>query len=179
MESPTVVVIAGLLLAAGTACGPTRATQAAPAAAGLPPYTAGQAALFGDSFSKDFFGLERTVAPGDDAKLRARVREADSVLVARINTVTRDTDGAAVSYQLVLLPAQTLAGSRPPSQVAVSVDAASPSFAYVQSADADLVGKTVIVFVKRYNQKGVVTLHWHVEADVPPVRQAVERAKLL
>ncbi len=171
----------GWALCALAACGPAGAgSAAAPSAAALPAYSAAEAALFDDTFSPDFFGLERPVAPDRDTRLRARVQVADTVFPARVATVTRDSSGDRAGFSLELQPTgPALRGRDVTQRVVLSVGPTSPSFAWIESVGTDLVGTRLILLAKRYNDGGVVSLHWHGEPDSPPVRQAIDRARLL
>ncbi len=92
--------------------------------------------------------------------------------------MTRDSRGQAASYVLIVVPTGAVRGSAA-GPITLSVDATSPSFPWVRSADADLVGRAVILFVKRYNDGGSPVVHFHAEPDGPEMRRAVESAMLL
>lgn len=184
MESDSFKALAAVLvavaLAAAGCSGSGPATVAAPTTENLPPYGPGAAALFDDTFSPDFFGLERPEAPDSDPKLRTRVQTADTILPARISTVTRDSAGGRSSFTLVLTATgAALRGSSSSEPLTLTVGPESPSFPWIESIGTDLVGVPLILLAKRYNDAGKALLHWHAEPDTPILRRAIERAGLL
>jgi hypothetical protein len=164
------------LLGLGSGCGPNAQPIAAPAAEGLPEYTAEEAIIFDDSFSVAVFGAPVKLRPGDDPKLSERVESADAVVLSKIATVTSDRSRGPRNYQLVLRPvAPAVRGDTPEEPVTVSVTSTSPSYHFVASPDAVLVGRVVVLFFRRYNEEGIVKVHWHAEPATQEVREAIER----
>jgi hypothetical protein len=160
-------------------CGPPRPTTA-PKAAKFPAYGAAEAAIFGDTIAEDFLGGERAVPAHLDERLGLRVRTA-AVFAARITTVNRDSLGdEGPHYSITAQPVgPVLAGQDEAEAVTLLVPPASASYTWVRTLETALVGRPLILFMKRYNDAGVARIHWHLEADVLPVRIAVERAKML
>ena len=163
----------------GPGCGPTAPTST-PKALKYPAYGAAEAALFGDTIAPDFLGAERQKPVTEDEFLALRVAEADSVLSARISTVNRDSrgdEGAHYSLRAVIV-GPALAGRNEAEPVTLLVPPSSASYSWVRALEAALVGRPLILFMKRYNDAGSARIHWHLEPDNLPVRMAVERAKL-
>ncbi|MEZ4223900.1 MAG: hypothetical protein R3B13_23320 [Polyangiaceae bacterium] len=166
------------LAGAHLACGP-RGPTTAPKAERFPPYGAAEAALFGDSMAPDFLGGERREPPETDQYLAMRVAWAESVLVGRISTVDQDArDSGGPHFTLtVTATAPALAGETPDGPVQLLVPPSSSSYTWVRSLDVALVGRPLILFMKRYNDAGLARIHWHLEPDTPAVRMAVDRAR--
>ena len=170
-----VAALAALALIA--ACGPSAQPVPAPSAEKYPEYTPEQASLFDDTFSPAVFGAPVDKPPGEDPKLRERTRLADSVVRAKVATLTRDRGPeGSPSYQLGLRPLEPAwRGETPDQAVFAPVNGGSPAYPFVASADAVLVGRVVVLFVRRYNEGGSATLHWHGEPDTQEVRAAIEK----
>lgn len=164
-----------LVLALG-ACGGTRSGPVDHTLGGLPPYTAADAALLDDRFSPEVFGAE--VDSSDPVARRASL--ADGIVRARITTVTRDSTGRAESFVVTLTPVPPALKGRDVSEpLALSIPTTNPSFGFVKSFEAELVGRTVIVIYKRYAENGEATLRWHIEADGPRAAQAIDRSRIM
>jgi hypothetical protein len=145
----------------------------------LPAFTAEDATLFDDAFAPAVFSSD--TAPDIDHKLYLRARQAESVVPARVATVTEDrgSDGEHV-YTLELRPTgPPLAGVVWRDRVALTVAPASPSYAVLRSLGSSLIGMPVILFFRRYKNDGRQSVHWRAEPDREEVRQAVERARFI
>jgi hypothetical protein len=139
--------------------------------------TPDDAVLFDDSFSPEVLGIG-TGRPDADPDLAGRVERADSVLLVRVATVTSDTDGTALGYQLVLQPvAPSLAGAPAPEPISIAVPPTSASYGFLKTADMALVGGHYVLFWRRFGEDGRVVLHWHATADTPEMRRAVEQIR--
>lgn len=145
-----------------------------------PVYTPAEASLFGDTFSPDFFGAERPIPVELDQKLVRRVAAADVVIGARFSTVNRERRGDRQHFTLAITPhGPQLAGTGRPEIWTLEVPPESPSYAWLSSFGTSLVGKYLIVFLRRYNLSGSASVHWHIEPDTEPVRAAIGRARLI
>ena len=179
-------VARGLALALAVCLGSSVACAPPPAESSsdvedLPEFTAAQAALFDDAIALGAFGRElEEVAPSADPKLGDRTAQADVVVPVKVSTVTRDRGGNAESYEIVVVPAgRPLAGSAEPGPVELDITEQSPSFPFVRSTDAGLVGQRLILFLKRYNDRGAAVFHWRLEPDSDEVRKAIADASAL
>ncbi|MCA9640632.1 MAG: hypothetical protein H6718_33430 [Polyangiaceae bacterium] len=157
-----------LLLAASlalVACGPALSEQPS----GLPPYTATSAGLFDDTLASEIFDMpsaEQTPAQ-QQRRLRGRVTEADLVVQVRVSTVTRDGTGENVRYNLSLTPVAAPLKGQVSGAIEVEVGPTSPSFALVRSEDTRLVGRQLLLLLKRFDESGAVTNHFRGEAATP------------
>jgi len=173
-------LLLALALGSGAACGPAAVPVAVPVAEGLPEYTGEEAVVFDDVIDLTIFGRAASIRPHEDPKLAERVRTADSVLIAKIATVTSDRgQSTSPDYQLAFRPlAPALTGATPTELVVVNVTQNSPSYQFVLLTDAGLIGRVVVIAFKRYKESGGTVLHWHVAPDNQEVRAAIEQAKL-
>ena len=141
-------------------------------------FTPDDAVLFDDSFSPEVLGIG-TGRPEGDPDLPSRVERSGSVLLVRVATVTSDTDGTALGYQIVLQPvARPLVGASPVEPITIAVHSTSASYGFVKTADMTLVGGRYVLFWQRFGEGGRVVVHWHAAPDTPEMRQAVEQVRL-
>lgn len=155
-------------------------SRPASSAADLPSYGPNEAVLFDDTFSAAVF--DTTIAPAPDwrAKMNNRTAAADAVVRARISTVSSQQSEAMSSLELEFTPAgAALAGRTETASIMVELPSRSPSFAVVGVDSSALIGKTVILFYRRYNQDGTATVHWRAEPDTQTVTAAVHQAAVL
>jgi hypothetical protein len=168
--------VGGLIALVLIGCASTTSRSDRPAS-GLPPYTAIDAQLFDHALTPEVFGI---VSAATDDKLDKRARAAEGVVPMRITTVSRDSDGEQLSYELHMVPtAPALKGPPPPGPLLLSVDSWSPSYSLLETLESRLVGKAVLLFYRRYGEGSGVALHWHAEADTAEVRAVVENARLV
>jgi hypothetical protein len=158
------------------ACSPAK--PAAVVASDLPPYTPEAAVLFDDSFARDVF--DPTLAQHGNDWQRAlvlRTRYADAIVRARISTVSRSSaplDSSESIHELVLNPLEpALAGQTSGEPIAVQLSPQSPAYGLIARGGSSLIGKTVILFFKRYNDEGREAIHWHAETDTDVVKHAI------
>jgi hypothetical protein len=172
-------LLGALAVVAFANCGPSPPARTASAVEKLPRYTPEDALLFDDHLALGVLPalLTPTSRPAQDPKLAERARRAEAVVRMRITTVTRDSAGSQAAYSLVLVPlAPPLAGRASGEPLVLRVTEKSPSFYAVSLEGADLIARTLILFFRRYNEQGHLTLHWRAEADIPEVQAAVRRA---
>ena len=163
-------------------CGSAAPPNAVPSeAASLPSYLAAEAAVFDDNFAPEVFGLLPQPRSDDERKLAERLENADSVVRAQISTVTSDRQrGGVPNYQLVLRAlGPPISGRSVTEPIAVGLSSSSPSYPLVAASEESLVGRVVVFFFRRYNEKGNVAIHWHAEADSERTAAAIQRARLL
>ncbi len=154
-----------------TGCGSRPPTETAR----FPTYDPEEAALFDDSAAPEIFGFRLGgPAPGTDPVLEEQVRRADSVARVRVATVSRE---GATGYSITVEPAGgSLAGRPMDSSVTLEVRQNTPSFPFVRARGESLLGKVVILLLRRYNEQGTVTVHWRMEPDEHAVKVAVQAA---
>lgn len=167
-----------ILALISTACGPTGGGRGAPSApaAPLPPYTAADAALLDDRMSPEVFGA--MVDASDPVGRRAAL--GDGIVRARVITVTRDSTGQSEKFLVDLQPVPpALKGPDIAERLGLTIPPENPTFAFVKSFESELVGRSVIVIYKRFDEGGQATLRWHIEAENPRVLGAIERARIM
>ena len=164
-------------VATGMGCG-GGSTEAASPAASLPPYTPEVAVLFDDVLAPATFGFDTEGRnPARDPKLRERTRQAEFIVPARVETVSRvggvEHRGA---YEITLVASgPPLVGETKGTPLVLNVPATSPSYTWVDGAGARWVGSRLLLFARHYNDAGAAALHFRCEPDTPEVRASVQR----
>ncbi|MCA9632085.1 MAG: hypothetical protein KC766_30735 [Myxococcales bacterium] len=164
MRTQRLTLLAFLVLGA---CGPSATSSSTPL--GLPAYTATSAALFDDTMASEIFDMpsaEQTPAQRQ-RQLYGRVSEADVIVQVRVSTVTRDGTGEDVRYTLSLSAVATPLRGEVDAPIEVVVGPTSPSFALVRSEDTRLVGRQLLLLLKRFDESGTRTNHFRGEAATP------------
>jgi hypothetical protein len=174
------VCVALVALAPFTAgCGGSAGGAASPPPSSLPAYRGENADLFDDTIEPHAVGLELETyaSPKNDPRFRARAQAGDTVIRARIKTVT----GEGGSYQLSFKTLAVLGGKRPlGDEFTVRVDRTSPSLGIVKSMEGQLVGKTLVVFAKAFARTDADReIHFHAAPDAAEVAAAVKEAVIL
>jgi len=144
----------------------------------LVPYTPEAAALFDDVIAPPVFGFDPEARDAArDPKLRERTRQADFIVPARVESVSRvgglEHKGA---YEITL--AQTgpaFAGDPSGTPLVLQVPSTNPSYAWVDGAGPAWVGSHVLLFARHYREGRSSALHFRCESDTPELRKAVER----
>lgn len=160
----------------------------------LPPYSGHAVELFDDGIDPDAVGFQ--VAPGEppmsDTRLRERTQTGDAVVRARVLTVTEKREDTRHSWQLGMHTVERLAGSGPlDNDFTLEVEDTDPGAPMVHAFSGHLVGTTFVVFARAFTRgTGAPSAgapppsddwdeHFHLAADTPAVRQAVQAAVLL
>ena len=169
-----------LCLGAAWGCTPSPADSSTPASQ-LPEFTSAEATLFDDTIGLGAFGAElEEVSPSADPKLRDRTNRADLVAPVSVSTVTRDSGGSVESYTIAVTEAgEPFVGNMGPYPIELTVNDNSPSFPFVRSADAGLMGKKLILFLKYYSEGGKAVTHWRLETDSDEIRKAISDTRAL
>jgi hypothetical protein len=177
---PAALIVAAMLALDGCAP-PASGDQAAASATDLPPFTAAEAALFDDTIALVVFGSDLDQSdPAKDPKLAERVARADVVVPVKISTVTSDSGGEVGGYLLTVVPTgAALHGSSDSQPITLEVSSRSPAYPFVKSADATLVGRPLILILRRYAVDGAVVPHFRMEPDTDEVRKAIAEASAL
>jgi len=160
-------------------CGGNTGYRARAAAERYPPFGPEEAAIFDDTLAPALFSDSTRTGLEADSKLVERTQRADAVVAAQIATVSRDApESGKPTFYLVVVPRDApLVGSEASDQLTLPVGAASPSFPLLELGGMNPVGMRLILFFKRYNEGGFVSVHWHAEPDTPEVRRAIEQAR--
>jgi hypothetical protein len=162
------LVAAGLFVTA-VGCG----SKPKPQVRSLPSYDAEQATLFGDVFRPELFGFGGGHTNSADGLLRERASRADSVVVARVVTINRETRGEERGYSVVLEPAGTaLVGSTRAGPLTFSIASNSPVFGWLEGAGTRWVGTRMLLFLREF-QDG---MHFFGSSDTPEIRATIAAA---
>jgi hypothetical protein len=154
----------------------------------LSSYGGHAAELFDDTIEPSAVGFE--VGGGGQLSaaqaLTERTQSADSVLLARVVTVTSQPDPAGRSWQVGLHTLANLAGPRPRSgDFTLSVAASDPAAGILRAVEARLVGVTFVVLLREFasasSERGgsVTATHFHVVHDSREQLDAIHAAAVL
>lgn len=174
------VAVAISALGGSLGCRSSSEPRVASAIAGLPDYTPEEATVFDDVLSAGIFGTRPDAPPEKDSNFPLRVRRADWVGRARVSTVSKETLAGKDGYTLALSPdGPAIAGNPPSNPVELRVPRGSPAFLRLETTPDSVVGKRVILFLRRYADRGEPANHWHGEADDPSIVAAIEHQKAI
>ena len=154
--------------------------------AALPPYSGHVVDLFDDGIEPLAVGylMDSSGSPQADTRLRERTQTGDAVVRARVMTVTSKAEETGRAWQIGLHVIERLGGSGPLDKDFVLLVAASePASGLVQAFERQLIGKSLVVFVREFAHEGAPVgeagdLRFHVAADSPDVLKAVSNAVL-
>ncbi len=179
--NPALAIVGVMALAAalGVAGCSSRQSRVDSPADGLPSYTAEEAALFDDGVAPAAFGLEGGVSPSEDPIFYDRLKHADAVLRGRISTVTEASLAGKNGYALSVQIEASLRGSVPEKILELRIPPGSVGLARMQASGTALVGKRVLLFVRKFGRGDDVEMHFHADADDPKTREALKRTKPL
>ncbi|MFC1641344.1 hypothetical protein ACFL5O_01460 [Myxococcota bacterium] len=164
-------IAASWLFLVAFGCSATLSEPRVDSVSGLPQYSSEEAVHFDDAFALEVFEAGR-VDPAQDPNLLKRVRSADSVLAVRVATVTVLDRSAGCHLELRPV-APALSGRPIADPIALSIPPASSSYQLVASTGFDLIGTTLILFLRRYKENGRPVFHWHASLNTPELRAAV------
>jgi hypothetical protein len=175
-----VLVTAVISALAALGCHSSKSPHVASVLEGLPEYTPEEAAVFDDRLSAAIFGLRAEVEPSKDPNMPTRVQRADWVGRARVSTISKETLAGKDGYTVGVSPdGQAVAGSQPAAALELRVPRGSPSYSRLESSRDMLIGKRLIIYVRKFADRGEATNHWHGDADDPRVMAAIEQQKAL
>lgn len=179
-QARRVSIGAALLCSAACGYGGTSPRTSVPSRK-LPAYGAIDAVIFDDTIAPEALGVPADGrSPADDSKLVPRTEQAEAVVRAKIVTVTRNQLDDRLAYRLVLRPVgDSLVGRAPSEPIELDLAPDNASVSHLRKNERALVGKTVLLFMRRYDDGGRVVTHFHLESDAPQVLEAVEHAKAL
>ncbi len=157
-----------------THCGPA-ARPATVEEVEYPTFTPAEAALFDDQFDE---ATLRPVPWTPDDRLRERVLRADSVVVARVKTVSEEaSDSGPPTLVVELLPwGEPLAGRRPEGVIRLELAPSSPSYRLFHWQRRPLLGKDVVLLYRHYMQDGELRVHFRAEPNLDVVHLAIQGA---
>lgn len=181
-RGPCPVRPALVLLAVLVACGGKGANGPG---SNLPPYNGHSADLFDDGIDPDAVGFQVAAGtpPMSDTRLRERTQTGDAVVRVRVLTVTEKREEKRHTWQLGMHTLERLTGETPPdTDFTLEVEDSDPGAPMVHAFEGGLVGKTFVAFVRAFASNvsaGDWDEHFHLAADTPAVKQAVQSAVLL
>lgn len=145
------------------------------------PYEKEQVQLFDDTIDAAAVGLDinQTFDPATDPNLDNRVRASDTIVRARVLTVSSRGDINKPTYQLSLATQGEAFYERNPikSPFNLRVDSTSPSSGIVKHLESGLIGKTFIVYLREFiRPDGDTELHFHMSPDTKAVTKAIQDA---
>jgi hypothetical protein len=177
------VLVAAAISAVGGlfGCRSSQEPLVASAIAGLPEYTPEESTVFDDVLAPTVFGSKPSGAPEEDPNFAVRVKYADWIGRARISTVSKEVLADKDRYSLALTPdGQGMAGALTAAgPLELRIPRGSPAFLKLEAAQDRLIGMHVILFLRRYADRGEPQNHWHGDADDPAVASAVEHQRAL
>lgn len=173
------LALAGAFLAAATmpACGGSKPAEIP--VEDLPTYTAQQAALFDDAVAPAAYGLDQDLPPERDRLFYDRLHQADAAAFGRIATVTEEALAGKQGYSLSVTVEKIQRGTLRNPALELRVPTGGSGLARMEASSSTLIGKRVLVFVRRFARGGEPELHWHAEADDAATRRALQRSKPL
>ena len=143
------------------------------------PFTSRDADLFDDAadFLKDATGLEGAWAEGWKNDLHGRSTGADVVAVVKISTIISDVDlQQRKGVRLMPDAVRALRGTLPP-ETGLRVSQGRPGFVSVDRNRTQLMGETMVLFVKWYEAEDKsIAAHWHLSPASEQVLAQVEEA---
>lgn len=173
------IAVAGLLvIASPAACGGSNAAPETPVE-DLPPYTAEEAALFDDAVAPAAYGLSADLPPERDRLFYDRLHRADAVAFGRIATVTEESLAGKQGYSLAVVVERIQRGTLVNRALELRVPTGGRGLARMDLSSSALIGKRVLVFVRKFARGGEPEIHWHAEADDAATRRALQRSKPL
>jgi hypothetical protein len=106
--------------------------------------------------------------------LLKRSMSASSVFVCAIRTVTEgsidDRTATTVEFQG---PDTSQGGATTARCPKISIASNSYSYSILRQSGLSLVGKSVVMFIRNFNENGFLTWHWHAEPDRPNIRESI------
>lgn len=173
---------AAFLVATAASCGGSQ-SGAADGAAGLPPWEGEVQRAFSDDIDPAAVGLSLGgPSPRADGFLRHRAQTADIVARVRVQTVTVDRVGEAITYHLgIQVGYPALTEPRIPQRTfELRIGPDSPGYAVAKAFDTRLSGMTFVGFIKEFvGEDGQPEIHWHLSPDTAEVAAAVREAVAL
>jgi hypothetical protein len=177
-----ILALFGLGLGLGGQLGCARGRGADAPVESLASYSPEAAVLFDDVLAPAVFGFDTEARdPASDPHLKERTRQAEFVVPARVETVSR-VGGVkhSGSYEVtVAVTGPALVGDVEGTPLVLTVPATNPSYAWVDGAGVKWLGTRMLVFVRHYRDGNASALHFRCEPDTPAMRGAVQRAAAL
>jgi hypothetical protein len=173
-----VLIFAGSCVASPVAPAPARGPLHAPV-----EYNGLLTLLFDNEFESGVLGYRanEVVPTRPDRTLRERIDDSDSVVRARIATVTASCDDTGCGWRLDLEVLQTLAGAaKDGDRIVLRVGSTDPSASLLRRLDTQLVEHTVVFFLRTFlGTDREDRVCFHASPDRPDELAAIRTATLL
>ena len=141
-------------------------------------YSAHMRGMFDDELGGiSLEGYSTPVAPESRSLLSRRILEADAIVLCQIQTITEGSASGETASKLEFRGmGQSLASPRQQEECPViSVSRQSYSYLLIHNSSNILIGRTIVLFLRKFNDSGQQMLHWHGEPDSPIIRNEVQR----
>lgn len=140
-------------------------------------YGAQMRGLFDDDLGAiSLEGYASSLATESRTLLSRRILEADSVVLCQVQTITEGSAGGETNAKLEFRGlGQSLANPGQEECPAISVSRQSYSYLLIHHSSNLLIGRTIVLFLRKFDDGGQQTLHWHGEPDGPRIRDEVKR----
>jgi hypothetical protein len=145
----------------------------------LPSYSGVMRNLFDDEFGGFALGMawENSVA-SQSALTEKRALSARQIALCSVGTVTEGSNGQNLAAIVELKsPGKSLIGAAEVECPKLQVPGTSFSYSILRQTGGSLVGKSVVIFVRDFNDGGETSWHWHVEPDRPDIRATVRQLR--
>ena len=145
--------------------------------AGSTEYSSQMRGLFDDEIGGiSLEGYATPIAPESRSLLSRRILEADTVVLCQIQTIDEGSAGGETTSKLEFRgTGQSLASPKQEECPIISVSRQSYSYLLIHHSSNILIGRTIVLFLRKFNDSGQQALHWHGEPDSPGIRDEVTR----
>lgn len=143
---------------------------------GTPAYSGSWHRFFDDELGAgDTDGLQVSEEAGS-LRLANRALASSDMILCRIGTITEGASGDTRYARIEFSGnGQSLTRGAESACPSIAVGINSYSFSIIHQNGAALVGKSIVIFIKTFNEFGQTTLHWHAEFDRPNIRHEIQR----
>ena len=140
-------------------------------------YSAQMRGIFDDEIGGiSLEGYATPVAPESRTLLSRRILEADAVVLCQIQTIDEGSASGETPSKLEFRgTGQSLENPKQEDCPVISITRQSYSYLLIHHSSNILIGRTIVLFLRKFNDLGQETLHWHGEPDSPGVRDEVRR----
>ena len=174
-----------VLVSMALLCGACGAASARPAASSshLPVYEGAAMELFDDGIGAQAIGsgVEPTLSVRERELLRERTNLGDSVVRARVVSLTSAQGESGPRWFLGLHTVERLSGARNvPDNFTVLIDSKAPGSRLVRALEGQIIGAPLVAFLREFASAGAKEgeLHFHLASDGKEEVDAVRVAAL-
>lgn len=170
---PAIALVLGL-----GACGAGNAGAQGPSRP-ISAWAGDEATLFDDGIDIGTFSTPGSGGSNtdDEAAISPRVYKADGVVLAKVIGVNNEPVGDKNRFRLELVvDGEPISGAKPPSPFELKIEPTSPAFGAIRSQDAQLIGKKLVIYFRRYAGDEEAITHFHISPNSPKVMSLVKDA---